>query len=805
MENAIFEHLAFLYDKPSAHTLLPQLNEIIQKYDRALEGLRRVSASGLDERDVILIVYGDQVYKSGVHPLQTLGKFMSAKAQGIISGIHILPFYPFSSDDGFSVVDYLQVDPALGSWKDVRQLGNQFQLMFDLVLNHVSAHSEWFQRFLQDDPIYRDFFIVVEGHPDLSQVVRPRALPLLTEFETAAGKRKVWTTFSPDQIDLNYKNPKVLLAMLDVLLFYVVQGACCIRLDAIAYLWKEIGTTCIHLPQTHAVVQLFRAVLDEVAPWVCLITETNVPHADNISYFGDGANEAQLVYNFALPPLVLHTFGTSDTTALSRWAQTLTLPSDQVTYFNFLASHDGIGLNPVRGILSDTEIGALVSRTLEHGGFVSTKQDADGTTSPYELNINYFDMLSQPNSTEPISTQVNRFMTAQAIMLSLAGVPGIYVHSLLGSHGDRAGAESSGIPRRINRQKFELAELENELGKSESLRAQVLSRYSELLRLRRAHCAFAPHAEQHIISCDSRVLAILRVASDLSERVLCLHNVADQAVTVHLAKNMENESWRDLINKQNFALDSDGVYKITLQPYQTIWAIQQNAFDAPNQRMRTKTQVNYDRMSRWYDLLAHASEKKYMEAGMQMLAVQEGETVLEIGFGTGHSMVALARAVGTLGKVYGIDISEAMQRLAQSRVNSSELARRVIMEWGDAKTLAFPASRFDAVFMSFTLELFNPHEIPVVLAECYRVMRSSGRLGIVALSKKDKPGAMTRFYEVAHRQFPDYIDCRPIDVARVLTHSGFKITSATEKSMWGLPVAIVVATKAERGNDQDEF
>ena len=261
----------------------------------------------------------------------------------------------------------------------------------------LPSQHEWFQAFLKDDPQYRDYFIVVEGNPDLSQVVRPRALPLLTTFDTPSGPKQVWTTFSADQVDLNFRNPDVLLEIIDTLLFYVAQGAQFIRLDAIAYLWKEIGTSCIHLPQTHRVIRLFRSVLDAVAPHVMLITETNVPHNENISYFGNGRDEAQMVYNFALPPLVLHTFHTGNSRVLSKWAAGLNLPSDHTTFFNFLASHDGIGVNPARGILSDIEIDALIERVIQHGGLVSYKDDASGVQIPYELNINYFDALSDPH------------------------------------------------------------------------------------------------------------------------------------------------------------------------------------------------------------------------------------------------------------------------------------------------------------------------------------------------------------------------------------------------------------------------
>src|SRR5262249_739584 len=360
------------------------------------------------------------------------------------------------------------------------------------VFNHVSAHSGWFKGFLRDDPRYRDWFIVVDGDPDLSQVVRPRALPLLTPFETAAGVKKVWTTFSDDQVDVNVHEPDGLLGLIDVLLFYVARGARFIRLDAIAYLWKQLGTPCIHLPETHRAIQLMRTVLDEVAPDVLLITETNVPHRDNVSYFGDGTDEAQLVYNFALPPLVLHTLATGDATALSRWAAALETPSDAVTFFNFLASHDGIGVNPVRGILSEPEIDALVRRATAHGGYVSYKHNSDGSRSPYELNVSYFDALSDPAGGEPEETQIRRFVVAHAIMLAMPGMPGFYSPPLWGSGGDRGGGEASATPRGITRQKSARPELERELADPASRRALVLFELRTLLHQRQASAVFHP-------------------------------------------------------------------------------------------------------------------------------------------------------------------------------------------------------------------------------------------------------------------------------------------------------------------------
>lgn len=550
-------HLEFLYGADQAPHLLQQTKNLMDEYRLRLT----LRDSGLSERDSILITYGDQVQRPNEKPLQTLKRFCDEHLTSIVSGIHILPFYPWTSDDGFSVVNYRQIDPDLGTWDDVSSMQN-FRLMFDDVINHISSKSDWFQKFLQDDPHYKEYFITVEGEPDLSQVVRPRALPLLTSFQTRSSEKKVWTTFSDDQIDLNFKNPEVLLEILDILLLYAERGATFIRLDAIAYLWKEIGTTCIHLPQTHAVIQFLRAALNEVAPHVQLITETNVPHKDNISYFGDGTNEAQLVYNFALPPLTLHAFHTGNARTLSDWAKTLTLPSDKTTFFNFLASHDGIGLNPARGILSNEEIDLLVNKALEHGGLISYKHNEDGTQSPYEMNINYFDALSSPSGDEPLELQVNQFIAAQAIMLSIIGVPGIYFHSLFGSRGWADGVKQTGRNRTINREKLQFDELQNQLADVSSLRFKVFNKFSQLLKARSSSSAFHPHGTQKILELHPSVFAVERISPDEKSRILCLHNVSSQIVSFIT----NHKSAVDIFTGQPLA-----VKNIKLEPYQVLW------------------------------------------------------------------------------------------------------------------------------------------------------------------------------------------------------------------------------------------
>jgi len=582
IEHRIFEHLTFLYGAERAPALLERLRGILTRFRQRNPQLHArgegfTPQERLTERDVILIIYGDQVTEPGKPPLQTLAEVLENTVKGVITGIHILPFFPYSSDDGFSVTDYTVVNPELGTWTDIERLSRSFHLMFDLVLNHTSAQGRWFQEFLRGNPEFAEYFIVVKEGTDLSQVVRPRALPLLTRVHTAQGERLVWTTFSTDQIDLNYANPDVLLKMVEILLLYVEKGAEIIRLDAIAYLWKKIGTPCIHLEEAHRVVKLFRAVLDAVAPQVILITETNVPHQENVSYFGNGTDEAQMIYQFPLPPLVLHTFYTGDTTHLSEWAAGLSTPSNSTTFFNFLASHDGIGVRPVEGILSRSEVQNLVQRTLAHGGFVSYKTNPDGSQDVYELNISYFDALSDPKGPDPLDLQVRRFLASQAIMLSLAGVPGIYVHSLFGSRSYHAGVERTGRYRSINREKFRRSQLEQALTDPSSLRHKVFYPYLHLIRTRIMHRAFHPNGPQRVLFLHPCLFVLLRTAPDESESLLCVHNVSseEQYLRLNLAALLfPHTGWvHDLISGTTWPVNGADHLTLQLTPYQVLWLV----------------------------------------------------------------------------------------------------------------------------------------------------------------------------------------------------------------------------------------
>jgi len=589
-DQVLLEHLNFLYGQEQALPTFKKLAILIDQFKEANPSFSVPKSMGkISERDVILITYGDMVSRENEPPLRTLGNFLREYLSDVVSAIHILPFYPYSSDDGFSVIDYRKVNSDLGGWEDISVVNQDFRLMVDAVINHCSSQSAMFQGFLKGEPEFSEFFKVVEPGVDLSMVFRPRATPVVTPYQTKDGEKLVWTTFSADQVDLNFKNSDVLLEVVSILLFYIANGAEFIRFDAVTYVWKELGTNCINLPQTHRVVQLMRSIVDMVAPNVVIITETNVPHKDNIAYFGDGTNEAQMVYNFALPLLTLNSFLSADVQALSKWASTLSLRSDQTAFFNFLACHDGIGMLPVKGILSEEEIEKIVLGVKKIGGFVSYKSNEDGTESPYELNINYLDAISamdelNVNYLDAISVMdevdlcaeqlAKRFLASQAIMLALRGVPGIYFHSIFGSRNWLEGVEQTGRHRTINREKLDVEALKKDLSDPNSLRSLVYQGFVKLLKTRQANPAFHPFGEQEILDLHSAVFSLIRISPDASSKMLCLHNVGDEALD--LVINLDAVGIKPdaifsniLTGKQ---VDSDeGKLKLKISAYDILW------------------------------------------------------------------------------------------------------------------------------------------------------------------------------------------------------------------------------------------
>ncbi|MBP9479426.1 MAG: sugar phosphorylase [Sebaldella sp.] len=519
--------------------------------------------SNWDEKDILLITYGDQIFRENENTLTTFNEFAIKYFKNVFELIHFLPFYPYSSDDGFSVIDYEEVHKDMGNWENMGEISKNFRLMYDFVCNHISAKSEWFKEYLKCNPEYENFFIDLDKNIDLSLVTRPRTHPLLSKFETECGEKYIWTTFSDDQIDLNFENPKVLVKMVEILLFYLEKGASWIRLDAVGFMWKEVGTTCIHLDKTHELIKLFRDVVTEASPGTILITETNVPHKDNISYFGDGTDEAQMVYQFPLPPLVIYTLMYGDSRVISKWAEKLDTPTDKVTYFNFLASHDGIGINPIRGIIPEEKILDMVGNLEKEGALVSNKKNPDGSLSPYEVNSSYINAVSKKSDTEEI--KIKKFLNAQSILLSFKGVPAIYVHSILGSENYYEGVKNTGMNRTINREKLEFDKIVNELEDKNNMRNKIYNSIKGLINIRKNTASFHPNASQEIIDFGNKVFSFIRTSLDRSQKVLIINNVSDEEIKIKLPYEVKEE----LILSSSVIEDNT----VILKPYEFTWLL----------------------------------------------------------------------------------------------------------------------------------------------------------------------------------------------------------------------------------------
>jgi len=586
VRDRMLQRLRVLYPDSVSDSVLAELERILQVF-KAHKPIDLIElekhfnpAERFTERDIILITYGDLLYKKHQSPLKTLGDFCGAYLKGTINTIHILPFFPSSSDRGFSIINFETVDPLLGSWSDIESLGTSYQMMFDGVINHVSSKSRWFIEFLAGNPEYEDFFTWFAEEDDLtdeqrSLIFRPRTSPILTRYETLRGPRYIWTTFSPDQIDLNYRNYKVLLKVIEILLFYVRHGADILRLDAVTYLWNQPGTRCIHLEQTHEIIKLLRNIISAVAPYVALVTETNLPYKENIAYFGNGSDEAHMIYNFALPPLVLHAFYTGDTGILSAWADSMTPASETATFFNFLDSHDGIGLLGAKDILSQQDIDLICRQTENHGGFISYKTAEDGTDVPYELNITWYSALNKKEDGDSLRIQIKRFIASRAIALVLRGVPGIYLHSLFGTHNDHAAVHGTSENRVINRSIIDYMSIIRSMTHPKSKKFRINKALGKMILARTAHRAFHPGGPQKILSISPAVFAVMRTSPDGDRSVVTLTNVTRSKCRVQIPlKEVGGRKgrWRDLLSEKEFSTKEE-ILSITMLPYEVLWLI----------------------------------------------------------------------------------------------------------------------------------------------------------------------------------------------------------------------------------------
>ncbi len=527
-----------------------------------------------DERDVIMITYGDSVINEGELPLTTLYNFLNKYCKTTINNVHILPFFPFSSDDGFSVIDYSSVNESLGGWNEVSLIAKDYGLMADLVINHCSARSAWFENFIKGEGVGHDFFFTASPDDDLSMVTRPRVSPLLRETQTADGTKYVWCTFSHDQVDFDFRNPKVLQAFIEIIRLYIENGAKIFRLDAVAFLWKIVGTTCINLIQTHEVIRLIRTLVEHVDPTIMLITETNIPNRENLTYFGN-ANEAHAIYNFSLPPLLVNTLVTGNCRYLKSWIMSMPPAQHGTTYFNFIASHDGIGLRPAEGLLDEEEISELVHTMQNFGGKISWRASAHGQQKPYEINITLFDAL-QGTVNGPDKWQIERFICAHAIMLAMEGIPGLYIHSLLGTSNDYEKVANTGQNRSINRKRWLLPELEALLDSPYSQHHKVLTRMSQLIRIRKTQDAFHPNATQFTLQMGEQIFGFWRQSLDRKQSVFCISNISNEEQSILLSdiNLVGTDNWLELISRE--VIEDVNAF-MTLRPYQTVWISNQDS------------------------------------------------------------------------------------------------------------------------------------------------------------------------------------------------------------------------------------
>lgn len=570
IKDKLIKHLDLIYPDEKQEDLADQIIEAFWPKS----GGKRASETHLpgrgawSEQTALLITYGDTIVKDGEAPLNTLHRFLKDELSAAISGVHILPFFPYSSDDGFAVMDYYAVREDLGNWDDIKAIGGDFQLMSDVVLNHASSKGEWFQAFLAGEEPYKDYFVTAQPTDDITKVVRPRPSPLLIPFETAEGLKHLWCTFGPDQVDLNFANPDVLIEFIRIIRLYLNNNVRILRLDAVAFLWKDIGTDCIHLPQTHEIIKLMRTLTEFYDEDVLIITETNVPNHENLSYFGN-QNEAHLIYNFSLPPLLVQALLTGSEYYLKKWLMEMPPTLHGCAYLNFIASHDGIGLRPATGILMEEDITEMIDAVRGFGGEISMRTGPDGQERPYEMNVSLYDAL-QGTIDGKDDWQRERFLAAQTVMMALEGVPAFYIHSLLATPNDHKNFEKTGHRRSINRHQYQFEELEKALNDPMSDTAYILNEVKRLIEIRVKQPAFHPNATQFTLHLPEGFFGFWRQAIDRQQNIFCITNLTkrDKELPLHHLNLYSGTRWQDLLTGQNFDTRE---HELIVSPYQSLW------------------------------------------------------------------------------------------------------------------------------------------------------------------------------------------------------------------------------------------
>nr|WP_245157308.1 sugar phosphorylase [Prochlorococcus marinus] len=522
-----------------------------------------------DESYSVLITYADSIYKNGEATLITLRDLLINYFGSLSKVVHILPFLKSTSDGGFAVSSFESLEDKFGSWDDLKSISKNHDLMADLVLNHVSSSHPWVQEFIKSQESGISKVFSPEQNLDWSNVVRPRSSSLFSQINTEDGPKQVWTTFGPDQIDLNWQNPKMNLEFLNLIITYLSNGIKWFRLDAVGFIWKESGTTCLHLPKAHSIVKILRVLLNNLLDDGVLITETNVPQKENLSYLIP-EDEAHMAYNFPLPPLLLEAIITSRADILNSWIYDWPKLPHDTTLFNFTASHDGVGLRALEGLMNERRIKELLINCERRGGLVSHRRLSNGEDKPYELNISWWSAM-EDSGRDPNRYQFKRFILTQLLVLALKGVPAFYLPALLASENDIKSFSMTGQRRDLNREKFKSDNLLSVLNNPESNANKNLKYLRNAMDIRSTLKQFHPNSEMKCLSKGRSDIVVIKRGNG-PQSVFTIHNVTENKINFQLHDNDLPEIIDNDLNMRDFLTSTKYNWKnIILDPFQVIW------------------------------------------------------------------------------------------------------------------------------------------------------------------------------------------------------------------------------------------
>ena len=519
------------------------------------------------EKDFLLITYADSIKKNNQKNFTTLNSFLKKYCKEF-SYIHILPFFPFSSDDGFAVEDYKKIKIEHGSWKDLKKITKTFDIMVDLVINHCSSKNKLFKNFLEDKNPGKNFFINSEKKfPKSNKIVRPRSSDLSKKVLVNGKNTYVWCTFGHDQVDFDFRNPNVLLYFFEIIKFYLDQDIKALRLDAVAFLWKELGTRCINLPQTHNIIRLIRLIIDRFYNKTLVITETNIPSHENLTYFGNN-NEAHCIYNFSLAPLLIHAVVSGNSFYLKKWSRGMPPAQENNSYLNFLSTHDGIGMRPVEGILPENEIQKYFNFFKKQGGLFSYRTNA-GKKSVYEVNITLLEAFKECYNGKD-KFVLERFILAHTILFSMEGIPAIYIQNYLGSKNDNAKVKKTNSFRSINRRNWNFDSLVKIFKNKSNINSKILHSLNRLMVLRKKQIAFHPNATQFTLQLGDIFFGIWRQSIDRSQSIFCISNLTNvkQKISLLDINLISTNNWFDILSNKKIKNIGD---ELLFKPYQTFW------------------------------------------------------------------------------------------------------------------------------------------------------------------------------------------------------------------------------------------